>query len=72
MSENPDAKNCSSHLLVPRKVGSLFGMTKGRMEAFTDGVIAILITIMVLDLKLPSAVDCKTFAPCYRFSPAIR
>lgn len=28
-------------------------MTKGRLEAFSDGVIAILITIMVLDLKVP-------------------
>src|SRR4051794_11319599 len=28
-------------------------MTKGRMEAFSDGVIAILITIMVLELKVP-------------------
>jgi uncharacterized membrane protein len=28
-------------------------MTKGRVEAFSDGVIAILITIMVLELKVP-------------------
>src|SRR6185369_5091144 len=28
-------------------------MSKGRMEAFTDAVMAILITIMVLELKLP-------------------
>jgi TMEM175 potassium channel family protein len=28
-------------------------MTKGRLEAFSDGVIAILITIMVLELKAP-------------------
>jgi uncharacterized membrane protein len=28
-------------------------MGKGRMEAFSDGVIAIIITIMVLELKLP-------------------
>lgn len=28
-------------------------MGKGRMEAFSDGVIAILITIMVLELKVP-------------------
>jgi len=32
-------------------------MTKGRLEAFTDGVIAILITIMVLELKVPEATD---------------
>jgi len=28
-------------------------MHKGRLEAFSDGVIAIIITIMVLDLKVP-------------------
>lgn len=29
------------------------GMTSGRLEAFTDGVVAIIITIMVLELKVP-------------------
>lgn len=28
-------------------------LTKGRLEAFTDGVVAIVITILVLDIKLP-------------------
>jgi uncharacterized membrane protein len=28
-------------------------MTKGRIEAFSDGVLAIIITIMVLELKIP-------------------
>ena len=28
-------------------------MTKGRLEAFTDGVIAVIITIMVLEMKVP-------------------
>lgn len=28
-------------------------MSKGRVEAFTDGVIAIILTILVLDIKLP-------------------
>ena len=28
-------------------------MTKNRMEAFSDGVIAIIITIMVLELRVP-------------------
>lgn len=30
-------------------------MEKGRVEAFTDGVMAIIITIMVLELKVPHA-----------------
>ena len=32
-------------------------MGKGRLEAFTDGVIAIVITIMVLELKVPHGTD---------------
>lgn len=32
-------------------------MSKGRLEAFSDGVIAILITIMVLELKIPHGTD---------------
>src|ERR671932_2378509 len=31
-------------------------MSKGRLEAFSDGVIAILITIMVLELDMPQGV----------------
>src|SRR5882724_1719404 len=32
-------------------------MKKSRLEAFSDGVIAIIITIMVLELKLPKTGD---------------
>jgi uncharacterized membrane protein len=32
-------------------------MTKGRLEAFSDGVIAIIITIMVLEMKVPHSED---------------
>ncbi len=38
-------------------------MTKGRMEAFSDGVIAILITIMVLELKVPHGADLAALRP---------
>ena len=33
-------------------------MNKGRLEAFSDGVIAIIITIMVLEMKLPHGRAC--------------
>jgi uncharacterized membrane protein len=35
-------------------------MSKSRLEAFSDGVIAILITIMVLDLRSPTGSDLPT------------
>src|SRR5262245_37778194 len=38
-------------------------MHKGRLEAFSDGVIAILITIMVLDLKTPDGTDLASLRP---------
>jgi uncharacterized membrane protein len=38
-------------------------MTKGRLEAFSDGVIAIIITIMVLELKTPEGADLAALAP---------
>lgn len=38
-------------------------MSKGRMEAFSDGVIAILITIMVLELKVPRGTDAAALMP---------
>ena len=34
-------------------------MSKARLEAFSDGVIAILITIMVFDIKPPNEVDAS-------------
>ncbi len=37
-------------------------MGKGRLEAFSDGVIAIIITIMVLELKVPHGADWATLA----------
>ena len=38
-------------------------MTKGRLEAFSDGVIAIIITIMVLEMKVPHGGGLKDLAP---------
>jgi uncharacterized membrane protein len=38
-------------------------MGKGRMEAFSDGVIAIIITIMVLEMKVPHGDSLGSLAP---------
>src|SRR5690348_9660530 len=38
-------------------------MSKGRLEAFSDGVIAIIITIMVLELKAPHGSRVQDLAP---------
>lgn len=49
-------------------------MSKGRLEAFSDGVFAVIITIMVLDMKLPQGTDLhalESVAPifsCYVLS----
>jgi len=38
-------------------------MSKTRLEAFSDGVIAILITIMILELKIPEETDVHALRP---------
>ena len=38
-------------------------MGKGRLEAFSDGVIAILITIMILELKVPAGHELADLTP---------
>jgi TMEM175 potassium channel family protein len=38
-------------------------MGKGRLEAFTDGVIAVIITIMVLEMKVPHDAEPRALAP---------
>jgi len=38
-------------------------MNKGRLEAFSDGVLAIIITIMVLEMKVPHGSDFSSLSP---------
>jgi uncharacterized membrane protein len=38
-------------------------MEKNRVEAFSDGVLAIIITIMVLEMKVPHGEDWKVLRP---------
>src|SRR4030088_2660212 len=38
-------------------------MQKNRLEAFSDGVVAIIITIMVLELKVPHGVELAALKP---------
>jgi uncharacterized membrane protein len=40
-------------------------MGKGRLEAFSDGVIAVIITIMVLEMKVPHGVDPAALQPLF-------
>lgn len=40
-------------------------MGKNRLEAFSDGVIAIIITIMVLELKVPHSPDFRALLPLW-------
>src|SRR5262245_44380162 len=40
-------------------------MSKGRLEAFTDGVVAIIITIMVLELRAPHEADAAALKPLH-------
>ena len=42
-------------------------MGKARLEAFSDGVIAILITIMVLEMKVPHGEASTHWRRCCRF-----
>lgn len=54
-----DLKSVAKHYLA----GNIVHMNKGRLEAFSDGVIAIIITIMVLELKVPHSDGLATLSP---------
>jgi uncharacterized membrane protein len=45
--------------------GKRAGMQKHRLEAFSDGVIAIIITIMVLELKVPHGDTIAALTPLF-------
>jgi uncharacterized membrane protein len=38
-------------------------MSKGRLEAFSDGVIAVIITIMVLEMRAPHGAEVEALVP---------
>ncbi|MCG2611542.1 TMEM175 family protein [Flavobacterium sp. SM15] len=40
-------------------------MNKNRLEAFSDGVLAIIITIMVLEFKIPEGIDFESLKPLF-------
>ena len=40
-------------------------MSKSRLEAFSDGVIAVIITIMVLEMKVPHGTDFSSLLPVF-------
>jgi uncharacterized membrane protein len=70
--DKPQAKDLSDGF-GPVRVGGKTGgakmggghMTKGRIEAFSDGVLAIIITIMVLELKVPHGEDWRALLPLW-------
>src|SRR6187549_3788450 len=53
----------ASLLIQQSNKGASIRLNKGRMEAFSDGVIAIIITIMVLELKIPEGSDWAALRP---------
>jgi hypothetical protein len=52
--------------LNPQTKKGVGRMTKGRMEAFSDGVFAVIITIMVLEMKTPPPAGGEA---CYGWRP---
>src|SRR5262249_24570708 len=58
VSHHPPRRPERRALDSPR-LGRVGAMSKGRLEAFSDGVIAIIITIMVLEMKTPAGADVE-------------
>src|SRR5207249_10896918 len=58
---HPASRNESSAILQSASARSR--MKTSRLEAFSDGVLAIIITIMVLELKVPHAVELAALKP---------
>src|SRR3974390_436978 len=56
------SKGCSAarSAATPARIPA---MSPSRLEAFTDGVVAIVITIMVLDLRVPQGTDGAALLP---------
>jgi uncharacterized membrane protein len=50
-------------MAAPLLVAGKANMSKGRLEAFSDGVMAIIITIMVLALEVPHEADLAALLP---------
>ncbi len=50
---------------VIRKFVNFIFMGKGRLEAFSDGVLAIIITIMVLEMKVPHGDTLQALKPLF-------
>jgi uncharacterized membrane protein len=55
--------SCLPVLEFLQEPGKQDAMEKNRLEAFSDGVLAIIITIMVLDLKAPHGVQFSELKP---------
>src|SRR5579859_5641924 len=56
-----DRRKCNLSVALLRV--KIRGMNTTRLEAFSDGVIAILITIMVLELKVPHGTTLAALRP---------